>query len=441
MRISVVAATALAVNLICVAGAHAQASPSRANAAMQAGIGEFRTGAFTQALTDFLDARHQGLDTPVLRYNLGATYYKLGRDNEAAAEFKSLASDARFGDFARYNLGLIARRAGRRNEAREYFSAVASGGRNSHLRELARAELHERPARSAARHRPAWRGLLDVGAGYDDNVALVSRSALVAPSGGGSPALSVIASGGGQLTGNGNRGLRLVGSLYDSTYTSQSAFDLLIARAGPEYRFPAGSWRLQTGGYGTYIRLGSNELETLGVLNLRGEHALGSGRLRLDYSLERIGGGAQYGYLTGWQNQYGVRTSWSPGPLLITLGYALTVNHRQDLVLGNRFFSVSPTRNQIETDLYWNTTLRTALYARGSYWRSRYADPNIFLQGGALLTRRRFDNGREAELGMLYRLSSNARIAVEYGYRRNDSNIARYAYTSNRYMLRFQYGF
>jgi tetratricopeptide (TPR) repeat protein len=441
MRISIVAAVAMTLNVVCAAQVHAQAAPSRASAAMQAGIGEFRTGAFAQALRDFLDARRDGLDTPVLHYNLGATYYKLGRDKEAAAEFTSLLPDPKFGEFARYNLGLIARRTGRKSEAREYFSAVASDGRNSHLQALARAELHERPAGFSAWHKPAWQGLLEVGGGYDDNVALVSRSALLTPSGGGSPAISALASGGGQLTGNRNRGLRLVGSLYDTQYPNRSAFDLLIARAGPEYRFAVASWRIQTGGYATHIRLGSNELETLGVLNLRGEHALGSGRLRLDYTVERIGGGARYGYLTGWQSRYGVRTSWSPGPFLITLGYGLTRNRRQDLAFGNQFSSVSPTRNQVDADLRWNTTLRTALYVRGTYWRSRYADPNVFLQGGALVTQRRIDDGHDAEVGLLYRLSSNARITAEYGFRRNDSNIARYAYSSNRYMLKFQYGF
>jgi hypothetical protein len=46
-----------------------------------------------------------------------------------------------------------------------------------------------------------------------------------------------------------------------------------------------------------------------------------------------------------------------------------------------------------------------------------------------------------AEVGVLYRLTSNARLAAEYGFRRNNSNIDRYAYTSNRYMVRFQYIF
>jgi Tfp pilus assembly protein PilF/opacity protein-like surface antigen len=438
MRVSIVAIVTLTVNWVCAAGVQAQATAASASAAMQAGISEFRAGEFTHALTDFLEAQRRGLDTPVLHYNLGATYYKLGRDPEAAAEFRSLASDPKFGDFARYNLGLIARRSGRKSEAHEYFATVASGARNPHLRDLARAELHERPA---TRHRQSWRGLFEVNGGYDDNVVLSSRSTLVAPSGGGSSALTALAGGAGQLTGNSSRGLRLVGTLYDAQYPSQSAFDLLIARAGPEYRFPLASWRIQTGGYVTHIRLGSNELETLGVLNLRGEHALGSGRVRLDYSLERIGGGALYGYLTGWQSQYAVRTSWSPGPFLLTCGYSLTLNSRRDLASGTQFFSVSPLRNQLDAGLNWNTTLRTALYARGSYWHSRYADPNVFLQAGALVTQRRVDNGLDAELGLLYRLSSNARINAEYRYRRNDSNIDRYAYTSNRYMLGLQYGF
>jgi tetratricopeptide (TPR) repeat protein len=439
MRVSIVKVMLLGLSLVCASSA--QASAERARTAMEAGISEFRAGAFAQALTDFLDAQHEGLDTPALHYNLGSTYYRLGRDEQAAAEFKSLLQDPKFGDFARYNLGLIARRAGRNAEAREYFSLVAADARNTHLRALARSALDGQPARSKRSRVRAWRGTVEAAGGYDDNVALAGRSTLLTPSGAGSAAYSALVAGGGQIWGNRNRSLQFVGSLYDIKYPRASAFDLLVARGGPEYRFRAGSWRLQTNGYASHIRLGSNALETRGVLNLRGEHALGGGRLRLDYSLERIGGGARYGYLTGWQNQFGVQTSWHPGPVQITLGYRLTLSRRRDLTYGNQFFSVSPTRNQVIAGLYWNATLRTTFYAQGSYWRSRYIDPNVFLQGGALQVQRRVDNGHDAELGALYRLTSSARLAAEYGFRRNDSNIGRYAYTSNRYMVRFQYIF
>jgi hypothetical protein len=51
------------------------------------------------------------------------------------------------------------------------------------------------------------------------------------------------------------------------------------------------------------------------------------------------------------------------------------------------------------------------------------------------------DNGRGAEVGMLYRLTENVRVTAEYAFRNNDSNITRYTYTSNRYMLSLQYVF
>ena len=434
MRTSAVTVIALFAQLACAAWIPANAEPARASAALKRGIGEFQAEAFAQALGDFLAAQREGLDTPVLHYNLGATYYRLNRDQQAETEFKFLLHDPKFGDFARYNLGLIAHRAGREAEAREYFAAVASGTGNPHLRGLARAELRSESAGTST-----WHGLIEAGAGYDDNVVLASHSTLVTPSGAGSPAASVFATGAGRVSGDVPRGVWLVGSLYDTKYFQQTNFDLLVARAGAESRFSMDAWRLRTGAYVTHIRLGTAELETLLGVNARAEHGLSSGRLRLDYALARIDGGGSYRYLTGWQNQFAVHTIWRPGPAQITVGYVLALNRRQDRFVGSEFFSVSPRRNQIEGDLRWTPAGNVTLYARGSYWRSRYADPNVVLRSGTLVTQRRVDTGRDAELGALYHISANMRLGAEYGYRANDSNFARYAYTSHRYMLRFQY--
>jgi tetratricopeptide (TPR) repeat protein len=344
MRITVKAVAVALICLVCVARLPAQAAASRAGDPLQAGIDAFRLGDFTKALSEFLHAEREGLDTPALHYNLGSTYYKLGRNADAETEFRSLLSDPKFGDFARYNLGLIARRTGRSAEAHAHFAAVAEQAKTLPLRGLARAELGGHPSGSSGRRRSAWQGSLEAGAGYDDNVTLAARTALITPSGAGSPTYSVLGSAGGPLAGNGRRGLRLTGSVYDIKYPHQSDYDLLVSRAGPSYRFELDSWRVQTGLYATYIRLGANTLETLGALNLRGEHALGAGRLTLDYSLQRMGGGPRYDYLTGWQNRFGVHGSWHPGPTWITIGYALVLNNRRDLVSGAQFFSVSPMR-------------------------------------------------------------------------------------------------
>ena len=117
------------------------------------------------------------------------------------------------------------------------------------------------------------------------------------------------------------------------------------------------------------------------------------------------------------------------------------MNRRQDLESGTQFFSVSPIRNQVETELRWNATLRSTFYARGYYWWSIYRNQNVFLQGGALQERRRVDNGKTAEVGLIYRLTENVRLTAEYGLRNNNSNITRYTYTSNRYTVSLQYVF
>jgi hypothetical protein len=437
MSVSSVAVITALVTLGYAVSPPAQAASPGATAAMQAGIRDFGAGAFQLALDEFLAARSQGMDSPTLRYDLGATYYKLGNNAEAATEFRSLLSDPKFGDFARYNLGLIARRAGHKSEAKEYFSQVAEQAHDKNLQALARAELRGRSGRGPH----GWQGFVEASGGYDDNVALASHNALLTASGAGSKVYSAMAGGGGWLTGGRNRGLRLSGNLYDLQYPDQSAFNLLIVQGGPEYLLPVHSWGLRAAAYATRINLGGNQLETFGAFNLRGEHSIGSGRLRLDYRLERITGGPRYGYLSGWQNQLGVRTRWHPGSVGMLFGYSLTLNSRQNLASGTQFFSVSPIRNQVETELRWNATLRSTFYARGYYWWSIYRNQNVFLQGGALQERRRVDNGRGAEVGVLYRLTENVRVTAEYAFRNNDSNITRYTYTSNRYMLALQYVF
>jgi tetratricopeptide (TPR) repeat protein len=412
----------------------AGAASANANPALQKGIKEFQAGAFVEALAYFQEAQREGLDTPAVHYNLGATYYRLHRDQQAEAEFRSLLRDPKFGDFSRYNLGLIARRAGRQTEAQQYFSAAASGSTNPHLRALARAQL-----RSHTRDTSRWYGMLELGGGYDDNVTLTELTSLVTPSGAASSFASAYASGAGRITGNAAEGLWLTGSLRDTKYFKQSAYDLLLAKAGSEYRFSADDWRLRPGANVTHIRLGTAALETLYGLDVRAEHALGSGRLQLDYAVARIDGGQNYQYLTGWQNQLGVHATWQPGAVQIGAGYVLALNRRQDRIAGAEFFSASPRRSQLEADLRWSPTLKTTAYARGSYWRSRYADPNVFLQAGTLVTQRRLDTGRDAELGATYRLGTSMRLGAEYGYRSNDSTITRYTYARHRYSLQFQY--
>jgi hypothetical protein len=413
------------------------AAPSSAEASMQEGIDDFRAGAFALALEKFLQARAAGLDTPVLHYNLGVTYYKLQQDDKAAAQFEALLADPKFSDFARYNLGLIAQRSGRKADAQRYFRAVETESRNAQLRLLARSNLRGKAAPSHP-----WHGYVELGGGYDDNVALAARSSLLSASGVSSSAINAQGGASVDLTGTRRQGLRLAGSLYDIQYPSQSRFNLLFARLGPEYHRPLGSWRVQSGAYVSDIRLGNNELEKMGSVNLRAQHALaGSAALRFDYWLERLQGGPRYAYLTGWQNQFAVQTDWHPGPVQVTVRYSVALNRRQNLSVGTQFFSASPTRQQLEARLRWELGPVSEIYLRGRYGWNRYDQSNIFLQDGSQVELRRDDKVRGAELGYNYRLTANSSLNADYEYYRNESNIARYAYNSNRYMLAYKYVF
>ena len=80
-------------------------------------IASFNAGDFAAALQRFQAAQRAGLDTPGLRFNLGATYYRLRRYAEAQGEFEALARDPQWAPLAHYNLGLTAMRLGDAGQA------------------------------------------------------------------------------------------------------------------------------------------------------------------------------------------------------------------------------------------------------------------------------------------------------------------------------------
>ncbi|MBS0365370.1 MAG: hypothetical protein JSR67_06045 [Proteobacteria bacterium] len=436
-RTAVLAGLAATVgSLGCAAVPPATQTAAPGGVALEDGIRSFRDGQTQQALGHFLDARRQGLNSPVLRYDLALTYFKLGRDAEAAEQFSSLLSDPKFADLARYNLGRIARRARRDRTAQEFLSEVEAHAADPQLRDLARAQLS---LQGAGSHR--WGGLVRAGGGYNDNVSLTSQDSLLTAANAASAMYFAGASLNGRLTGGARDGLGWRGSVYTDRYPSLSAFDLLVARAGLDYRLPAGDWGLRAGITGSTVTLGGAELESLGALSLGGARQFGRDTLSIGYRLERIGGGARYRYLSGWRQQFAVHAGWRLDPVTLGLGYTLTLNSRRDLQSGVRFFSASPLRQQLDFEVRWPVTLRSTVYARADYWWSVYRDPNVFLEAGILQQRVRRDQWLAAEVGLSYRLSSSLQLTAQYTLHHNASNISRYSYDSNRYTLAAEYSF
>jgi len=131
--------------------------PVRATAdgaqAAEQGVTAFRAGDYQAALQSFLDALAAGLDTPGLRYNLGATYYRLQRYAEAEREFQALAPDPKWAPLARYNLGLTAQRADRPQQAIESFKEAYRTTTDPNLRTLAAAAIERLGGRCRRRRR------------------------------------------------------------------------------------------------------------------------------------------------------------------------------------------------------------------------------------------------------------------------------------------------
>ncbi|HEY5565957.1 MAG TPA: tetratricopeptide repeat protein, partial [Gammaproteobacteria bacterium] len=107
-------------------------------ALMREGNALFRSGLYRGALLRYQEARVRGLDSALLDYNVGITYYKIGEYGAAAEALTAARRDPGLAALAAYNLGLMQRAAGRPAEARQWFATAAESASNRTLRRLAR---------------------------------------------------------------------------------------------------------------------------------------------------------------------------------------------------------------------------------------------------------------------------------------------------------------
>lgn len=90
------------------------------------GIAAFKQTRFNDALNYFEKAQASGISGPYIQYNLGSTYYKLGKYEQAQKAFLMVANHEDFRQVAYYNLGLTARRLKNYKQAVEWFNKAQS---------------------------------------------------------------------------------------------------------------------------------------------------------------------------------------------------------------------------------------------------------------------------------------------------------------------------
>ena len=396
--------------------------------AFDQGVQAFRAGDYEGALRSFLDARGMGLDTGSLRYNLGATYYRLGRYAEAEQEFEALARDAPWAPLAHYNLGLTAQRQGRREQAMGHFEQARRATGDPNLRILANTAIERLggvpPQRTTA--------VAALGLGYDSNVVLSTDAGALGVSHLGDQFAEALASASQLVSGDGKSGWRAGGGLVIRKYRTLKEFDPTDLQVRLTRETDSGSSQTSAGAYLDATYIGGYLFERAAVLDAQARGRLQSGlELRGRYQIGQISGGAGFEYLDGWQQRISVEAGLALTRALVRLGLQVEVNNRRDLQLGAEFASYSPTRGSLFASL---TLLDVAGWRAdlfGEYRASRYDDPHRFNDGTEV---RREEDRTLAALRVSRPLGSVWRVFADYSYTRNESSLDIYDYRREQFL-------
>lgn len=238
-------------------------------------IASFNAGDFAAALQRFLQARRSGLDTPGLRFNLGATYYRLRRYAEARVEFEALARDPRWAPLAHYNLGLTAMRLGDSEGARAHFDQAHRTTADTNLRTLAGVAL-ERLGRATLPPRSGT--VVSLAGGYDSNPALYTDNATAGTRTGGDVFVEALGASTRNLSGNAARGWNAHGAFVLRKYLDQGEFDLQGLRAGISRDTDSGVTQFSAGGNYSLVYFDGQLLEQAAALDVQARTRLQGGR-------------------------------------------------------------------------------------------------------------------------------------------------------------------
>jgi tetratricopeptide (TPR) repeat protein len=381
----------------------------------------FGNGDYRTALTLFEAARSAGADGPAVPFNIAVCRYRLGEYAAAEAEFAALAVNfPAMRALAEYNRGLALLELGRARDAEAAFATARAEG-DAQLSALAAAQLSElgvaAPARAPA---SLWDGLLEVGLGHDDNVALVDDIALPAGESADSAFTELI----GYASRSLDRGvpLRLDLNGYVVRYADAARFDQESLRAAVAFERSRGAWQFEFGPHYSRSALdGQGFLGELGagLRSARPLDALGPG-WRLGASVMYSDVGAQssrFAYLEGAKRQ--VRVA------IMQRGARMSFDAILDVEDSDRAApSVSALRRRLIVGLGQDVGAEwfvagSVTYRLSSYDRTRDTDEDL------------------TELRLNARRAFGARLRLLADYRRssNDADLAAFSYDANRIVV------
>lgn len=422
-------------------------SNTYADDAYDQGIDAFNRGDYETAVTHFLESQTDNPDDTSLQYNLGASYYKLGRYEEARESFLKVTEHPELASLGYYNLALVAAQLDQPELATSWLRRTIETSDNAMLRTLAQTMLARY---SSQKENPAppmppapdiipadflRSGFIVGEMGYDSNVILRSDTqTLVA-----SEQDDFFFDAFGYLnrqyreTENGLR-MNLEGNAYVIKYQDINGYDTDTLRLGGTLGKDLSVWTAESGVHLAYTFLDGNKFTLEPQFNISVNRWLKPrrSRLRLRYEASRINAlDNLYTYLNGWRHITDARMTLLHGEQQLHLIYQLETNYREELYTP-RFTSYSPIRNSLRliAESPVNNMLDAAVEVQ--YYHSHYLNSNE-LADGSFVTRS--DDRLSAVARLTHRFRGGNELSLEYRRTDNKSNIDDYDYTQYVTML------
>ncbi len=420
---SFTAAGALLLVLFVAAEVPAQSTEMDGEQAFVEGSRHFAEGDYGMALARFRSALEAGKHSAAVLYNIGVCEYRVGEYVAAEQTFLRISRD--FPDMrllADYNRGLALVRQQRNEEAEQLFRNAAAS-QDPVLARLAGSMLERlvpnREVPGEVTGNPNWFVYLDVGAGYDDNVALLDDSGATAGATTDSTFSEVFGQFGGSLGQTG--AFQYDASTYLVRYFDAGQFDQNAFRLAGSWLWRIGEWVGEAGPYFAYSTLDGNGYDRRGGLQLGLSGALGnSTRLRVLLAHEEIrDADARYEFVSGARQRASLRwTRRITDTQRWHLEYAYTNDDRAGA-------SVSPARHRFATGYGHRFNTRWSVSTDLVYRSSHYDD----------LAAPREENMLEFGLMVMCDIGPEWQLTAEARLSDNDANADGFSYTRNRMQL------
>jgi tetratricopeptide (TPR) repeat protein len=382
----------------------------------------FENGDYGPALEQFRIAQGAGMQTSPVLYNIGVCQYRIGDFAGSELTFRRIAGEYRdWYHLAQYNIGLALIRQDRIEEADGAFNEARNSDDTSVIA-LADAMLQriaeKRRAATPATITSPYNAFIEVGIGYDDNLALLDETNISA----GVTTDSTFGEFFGQIGGTPGfaDNFRYDASAYLVHYPDASRFDQAVLRLNGEWAWRLDNWHVAAGPYYAYSTLdGDGYDQRLGLGASIGRPLTARSHLAIRFAYEEIGElESQYEFIDGSRQLIGLRYLLHDGPHRLHLRYEYSVDDRVGA-------SVSPIRHGLRAGYQRHIDANWTAGAELSLRHSIYDD----------LIEPRDEDLHEIAIVIARQLSKNWQFTGEYRYSNNDSNISQFAYQRHRATL------